>query len=157
MNFLKRWASIQKWTRCRTSLQCPNRIFVGLFRKSSVLLSHWVCARLRSIQISLHLTNQSMVYKQSCRWLTCRMLPLQRLMRQKLSHWVMLASDRNQLASSKSEKVSNLLMKFVTMFRSMSWESTFVILVFSWVMLWILWLWTLLSMVTTLMALSLPR
>ena len=46
----------------------------------------------------------------------------------------MLASDRSQLASSKSEKVSNLLMKFVTMFRSMSWESTFVILVFSWVM-----------------------
>lgn len=27
----------------------------------------------------------------------------------------------------KSEKVSNLLMKFVTMFHSMSWESTFVI------------------------------
>lgn len=57
----------------------------------------------------------------------------------------------------KIGKVSNLLMKFVTMFHSMSWESTFVILVFSWVMLWILWLWTLLSMVTTLMALSLPR
>lgn len=64
---------------------------------------------------------------------------------------------QNQLASSKSEKVSNLLTKFVTTFHSMFWESTFVTLVFSWVMLWILWLWTWLSMVTTLMALSLPR
>ena len=68
-----------------------------------------------------------------------------------------VASDRNQLASSKSEKVSNLLTKFATTFHSMSWESIFVTLVFSWVMLWILWLWTWLSMVTTLMALSLPR
>lgn len=64
---------------------------------------------------------------------------------------------QNQLASSKSERVSNLLMKFVTMFHSMSWGSIFVTLVFSWVMLLILWLWTWLSMVTTLMALSLPR
>lgn len=105
MNFLKRWASIQKWTQCRTSLQCLNRMFVGLFRKSFVLLSHWVCARLRSIRTSSHLTNLLMVCKQSCRWLICRMLHLQRLTRQKLSHWVMLASDRNQLASSKSERL----------------------------------------------------
>ncbi len=66
-------------------------------------------------------------------------------------------NPKNQLASSKSEKASNLLTKFVTMFHSMSWESIFVTLVFSWVMLWILWLWTWLSMVTTLMALSLPQ
>lgn len=64
---------------------------------------------------------------------------------------------QNRLASSKLGRVSNLLMKFVTTFHSMSWESTFVTLVFSWVMLWILWLWTWLSMVTTLMALSQPQ
>ena len=157
MNSSKRWASIQRLIPCRTYLLCLSRISVGLFRRLSVLLSLWVCVKHRSIRTSSLQTNPLTDCKQLCRWLICRMLLLQRLTKQKLFPWVMLVSDKNQLASSKSERVSNLLMKFVTMFHSMSWGSIFVTLVFSWVMLWILWLWTWLSMVTTLMALSLPQ
>lgn len=52
---------------------------------------------------------------------------------------------------------SNLLMKFVTTYLWMYWQSTFVTSVFSLVMQWILWQWMLLSTVTNLMVQNLLR
>ena len=61
MPSLKSWALIRRLIQCRTSSLCRNRISVGLYRKSSVLLLQLVCVRHLSTRTSLLQTNQLMV------------------------------------------------------------------------------------------------